>query len=108
MKRKTRMGTGAAATAAVLIGTGVITSAPASAHGYVEGPLSRSAACNIGLNTDCGSIVYEPQSLEALKGFPKPVLLTDKLRRQVVSSVECSMSRRLIVGTRTRSPPVHS
>jgi chitin-binding protein len=71
MKRKTRMGTGAAATAAVLIGTGVITSAPASAHGYVEGPLSRSAACNIGLNTDCGSIVYEPQSLEALKGFPE-------------------------------------
>ena len=70
MKRTTRMGTGAAATAAVLIGTGVITSAPASAHGYVEGPLSRSAACNVGLNTDCGSIVYEPQSLEAPKGFP--------------------------------------
>jgi len=71
MKRTARMGTGAAATAAVLIGTGVITSAPASAHGYVEGPLSRSAACNVGLNTDCGSIVYEPQSLETLKGFPE-------------------------------------
>jgi len=70
MKRTTRMGTGAAATAAVLIGTGVITSAPANAHGYVEGPLSRSAACNVGLNADCGSIVYEPQSLEAPKGFP--------------------------------------
>src|SRR6056297_2620408 len=70
MKRTTRMGTGAAATVAVLLGTGVITSAPASAHGYVEGPLSRSAACNLGLNTGCGSLIYEPQSLEGLKGFP--------------------------------------
>lgn len=64
------MGTGAAATAAVLLGAGVITSAPASAHGYVEGPVSRTAACNLGLNTGCGSLVYEPQSLEGAKGFP--------------------------------------
>ena len=71
MKRAQRMGSGAVATAVALLGTGVITSAPASAHGYVEGPLSRSAACAAGLNTDCGSIVYEPQSLEALKGFPE-------------------------------------
>lgn len=70
MKRTTRMGTGAAATMAILLGTGVITSAPASAHGYVEGPLSRSAACKVGLNTGCGSLVYEPQSLEGPKGFP--------------------------------------
>lgn len=71
MKRAKRMGTGAAATAVALLGTGVITSAPANAHGYVEGPLSRSAACAAGLNSGCGSIVYEPQSLEAPKGFPE-------------------------------------
>lgn len=40
------------------------------AHGYVEGPASRAALCKSGQNTDCGSIVYEPQSLEAPKGFP--------------------------------------
>ncbi|MFX3635389.1 MAG: lytic polysaccharide monooxygenase [Candidatus Pristimantibacillus sp.] len=40
------------------------------AHGYVEGPASRAALCKSGQNTDCGSIIYEPQSLEALKGFP--------------------------------------
>ncbi|OAB25537.1 chitin-binding protein [Paenibacillus macquariensis subsp. defensor] len=41
-----------------------------SAHGYVEGPASRAALCKSGLNTDCGAIIYEPQSLEAPKGFP--------------------------------------
>ena len=70
MKRTTRMGTGAVATAAALLGAGVITSAPANAHGYVEGPVSRTAACNLGLNTGCGSLVYEPQSLEGPKGYP--------------------------------------
>ncbi len=41
-----------------------------SALGYVEGPASRAALCKSGQNTDCGPIVYEPQSLEAPKGFP--------------------------------------
>ncbi|MBH5318296.1 lytic polysaccharide monooxygenase [Paenibacillus sp. GSMTC-2017] len=41
-----------------------------SAHGYVEGPASRAALCKSGQNTNCGAIVYEPQSLEAPKGFP--------------------------------------
>lgn len=40
------------------------------AHGYVEGPASRAALCKSGQNTDCGPIVFEPQSLEAPKGFP--------------------------------------
>ncbi|WP_063847544.1 lytic polysaccharide monooxygenase [Bacillus sp. FJAT-28004] len=44
--------------------------ASASAHGYVEGPTSRAALCASKQNQDCGSIVYEPQSLEAPKGFP--------------------------------------
>nr|WP_281284911.1 lytic polysaccharide monooxygenase [Cohnella terricola] len=42
----------------------------ASAHGYVEGPSSRAALCKNNVNTDCGSIIYEPQSLEAPKGWP--------------------------------------
>ncbi|MCZ8520457.1 MULTISPECIES: lytic polysaccharide monooxygenase [Paenibacillus] len=40
----------------------------ASAHGYVEN--GRAALCKSGSNTDCGAVVYEPQSLEAPKGFP--------------------------------------
>ncbi|MFD3273684.1 lytic polysaccharide monooxygenase [Paenibacillus dendritiformis] len=39
-------------------------------HGYVEGPASRAALCKSGQNQDCGAIIWEPQSLEAPKGFP--------------------------------------
>ncbi|OAB46182.1 lytic polysaccharide monooxygenase [Paenibacillus glacialis] len=42
----------------------------ASAHGYVNSPSSRAALCASGVNTNCGLIIYEPYSLEALKGFP--------------------------------------
>ncbi|WP_136605763.1 lytic polysaccharide monooxygenase [Paenibacillus dokdonensis] len=42
----------------------------ASAHGYVQSPGSRAYLCKTGVNSNCGSIVYEPQSLEAPKGFP--------------------------------------
>ncbi len=42
----------------------------ASAHGYVDGPSSRAILCKNGVNTDCGAIIYEPQSLEAPKGWP--------------------------------------
>ncbi|OAB48613.1 lytic polysaccharide monooxygenase [Paenibacillus antarcticus] len=42
----------------------------ASAHGYVSNPSSRAALCASGVNTNCGLIIYEPYSLEALKGFP--------------------------------------
>lgn len=42
----------------------------ASAHGYVDSPASRAIQCKSGVNKDCGQIVYEPQSLEAPKGFP--------------------------------------
>ena len=38
------------------------------AHGYTT--ISRSILCKQGNNFACGSIVYEPQSLEATKGFP--------------------------------------
>lgn len=42
----------------------------ASAHGYVNSPSSRAFLCKTGDNTNCGPIMYEPQSLEAPKGFP--------------------------------------
>lgn len=45
-----------------------------NAHGFVEKPGSRSALCssNYGaLNLSCGDIMYQPQSLEAPKGFPQ-------------------------------------
>lgn len=41
----------------------------ASAHGYVQSPGSRAYLCKTGANTNCGPIVYEPQSLEAPKAF---------------------------------------
>lgn len=37
-------------------------------HGYTT--ISRNFKCKVGLNDGCGDIQYEPQSLEALKGFP--------------------------------------
>lgn len=40
----------------------------ADAHGYTT--ISRNYKCKEGSNYDCGSIIYEPQSLEAAKGFP--------------------------------------
>ncbi|QIC16022.1 aminopeptidase [Providencia vermicola] len=40
------------------------------AHGYVFEPQSRAYLCNQKLNAECGAIQYEPQSLEAAKGFP--------------------------------------
>ncbi|WP_422657701.1 lytic polysaccharide monooxygenase [Paenibacillus sp. EC2-1] len=48
----------------------VIIAQKASAHGWVDSPGSRAILCKNGQNTDCGAIVYEPQSLEAPKGFP--------------------------------------
>lgn len=43
----------------------------AHAHGYVESPASRAYQCKLQLNTQCGSVQYEPQSVEGLKGFPQ-------------------------------------
>lgn len=42
----------------------------ATAHGYVNNPSSRAALCASGVNNNCGLIIYEPYSLEGLKGFP--------------------------------------
>ncbi|CAL9448120.1 GlcNAc-binding protein A [Actinosynnema sp. ALI-1.44] len=60
--------------AAVLAGVGVApflvvaTAAPASAHGYITSPPSRQANCAAGKVSKCGDIIYEPASVEGLKG----------------------------------------
>lgn len=40
-------------------------------HGYTLSPKSRSYLCKERINHDCGDIIWEPQSVEALKGFPE-------------------------------------
>ncbi|MGL5371686.1 MAG: lytic polysaccharide monooxygenase, partial [Plesiomonas shigelloides] len=45
-------------------------SSTAWAHGYVEAPQSRGYACKTGLNSDCGAVQWEPQSIEGPDGFP--------------------------------------
>ena len=69
---KSKKGISAALLAAALMGTSMVPNA--YAHGFVEKPASRAALCsqNYGaLNLMCGNIMYEPQSLEAPKGFPQ-------------------------------------
>ncbi|EJR63609.1 lytic polysaccharide monooxygenase [Bacillus toyonensis] len=64
---------GAVALTAGIIGTTLIPQ-NAYAHGFVEKPGSRSALCSPtygALNVNCGSVMYEPQSLEVPKGFPQ-------------------------------------
>ncbi|MFC6088439.1 lytic polysaccharide monooxygenase [Saccharothrix lopnurensis] len=60
--------------AAVLAGTAVapllvvVSAGTASAHGYISSPPSRQAMCAQGRISNCGPIVYEPQSVEGAKG----------------------------------------
>ncbi len=54
-------------------------------HGYVKSPESRSYLCRKEVNTNCGQIQYEPQSLEGPKGFPQQGLLMVKLLALVLS-----------------------
>lgn len=69
---KSKKGLSAAILAAGIMG---IAMAPnASAHGFVEKPASRATLCSQSygaLNLSCGNVMYEPQSLEAPKGFPQ-------------------------------------
>ncbi|MGL5603092.1 MAG: N-acetylglucosamine-binding protein GbpA [Silvania sp.] len=46
----------------------------AFAHGYVESPASRAYMCKLGQNIDCGSVQWEPQSVERTSGFPTGAL----------------------------------
>ncbi|NUT97572.1 MAG: cellulose-binding protein [Saccharothrix sp.] len=60
--------------AAVLAGVAVapflvvVTAGSASAHGYITSPPSRQANCAAGKVRNCGDIIYEPASVEGLKG----------------------------------------
>ncbi|EUJ35680.1 chitin binding domain-containing protein [Brochothrix campestris FSL F6-1037] len=74
------MGKNIAITAVAASGLLVIMSQNASAHGYVESPISRSYQAKLdfdsGMGWDAalakyGSVITEPQGLEALKGFPE-------------------------------------
>ncbi len=51
----------------VAMGLAGATAQQASAHGYVEQPKSRALLCTASagnLNSDCGNVAYEPQSIE--------------------------------------------
>lgn len=75
-----KLGTSAAVTAIAASGLLVVMSGNVSAHGYVESPVSRSYQAKLdfdgGMGWDAaiekyGSVITEPQGLEALKGFPE-------------------------------------
>lgn len=51
-----------------LVASTFVAVAPAQAHGYVSSPPSRQAMCAQGRVSNCGDIVWEPQSVEAPKG----------------------------------------
>lgn len=51
----------------VIAGVGLIDTDKALGHGYVSEPASRA---KLGAANNVGSVQYEPQSLEAPKGFP--------------------------------------
>lgn len=75
----------------------------AYAHGFVEKPSSRAALCsqNYGaLNLNCGNIMYEPQSLEAPKGFPDGDRLMEKLLRQEDCLEEFLTNKHQIAGSK--------
>jgi predicted carbohydrate-binding protein with CBM5 and CBM33 domain len=54
--------------AAAIVASLLVAPQPAMAHGYVSSPPSRQAMCAQGRIDNCGPIIYEPQSVEALKG----------------------------------------
>lgn len=55
-------------TVAAVVASLFVAVAPAQAHGYISSPPSRQAMCAQGRVSNCGDIIYEPQSVEAPKG----------------------------------------
>ncbi|MFF0048481.1 lytic polysaccharide monooxygenase [Streptomyces sp. NPDC005498] len=51
-------------------GVSMFGTSSAGSHGYTDNPISRQKLCANGTVTNCGAIQYEPQSVEAPKGFP--------------------------------------
>lgn len=64
MKKKNPLGMSAA------LGLAALLADSAYGHGYISVPPSRNLLCKQAVNTACGAVVYEPQSLEGLSGFP--------------------------------------
>ncbi|MDJ0379669.1 lytic polysaccharide monooxygenase [Streptomyces sp. G-G2] len=54
----------------VILGVSVLSAPTASSHGYTDSPISRQKLCANKTVANCGSIQWEPQSVEGLKGFP--------------------------------------
>lgn len=61
---------GAAVVGLAVAGISLLATGSASSHGYTDQPISRQKLCANGTVTNCGAIQYEPQSVEAPKGFP--------------------------------------
>ncbi|MET9292901.1 lytic polysaccharide monooxygenase auxiliary activity family 9 protein [Streptomyces sp. NPDC003077] len=53
-----------------IAGASVLATGSASSHGYSDAPPSRQVLCQQGVVKNCGSIQWEPQSVEGPKGFP--------------------------------------
>lgn len=53
-----------------IAGASMFATSSAGSHGYTDNPISRQKLCANGTVTGCGAIQYEPQSVEAPKGFP--------------------------------------
>ncbi|MBT2479400.1 lytic polysaccharide monooxygenase [Streptomyces sp. ISL-94] len=54
----------------LVAGVSVLSAPTASSHGYTDTPISRQKLCANKTVSNCGSIQWEPQSVEGLKGFP--------------------------------------
>ncbi|MCX5261436.1 lytic polysaccharide monooxygenase [Streptomyces canus] len=68
MRKKTKWY--AAVVGLATTGAVVLSSGGASSHGYTDLPISRQKLCQNGTVANCGSIQWEPQSVEGPKGFP--------------------------------------
>ncbi|MFF5469798.1 lytic polysaccharide monooxygenase [Streptomyces achromogenes] len=68
MRTKTKLS--AVVLGAVTAGAFALSTGGASGHGYTDLPISRQKLCQNGTVTNCGSIQWEPQSVEGPKGFP--------------------------------------
>lgn len=67
MRRKS-FGLGVLLTA--VLGLTFVSAGIAQSHGYTQNPPSRAYLCKLGTVKNCGSIQWEPQSVEGPKGFP--------------------------------------
>ncbi|MFE7512228.1 lytic polysaccharide monooxygenase auxiliary activity family 9 protein [Streptomyces sp. NPDC057540] len=61
---------GSAVVALGVAGVTFLGTGTAGSHGYTDAPISRQKLCANGTVTNCGSIQWEPQSVEGPKGFP--------------------------------------